>query len=119
MLHQKHNDPFVAVVVDHVASIANSKIELGAFRILESNYDSLNQEKDIISQPNTRSFYTSAEKPMDYGACCSPKYYSLSVEYFAPNFKLLKSLSQENLDAILMRFVTDAFEECTVSQVFV
>ena len=36
LVHQEHEDPYLAIVVDPVRTMAAGKVEIGAFRCLET-----------------------------------------------------------------------------------
>lgn len=38
LMHQQHEDPFLAIVVDPVRTMAAGKVEIGAFRTYPANY---------------------------------------------------------------------------------
>lgn len=88
-LNQRFQDPYLAIVVDPERTIANGKVEIGAFRTYPQEYvDRLNHstaDKDEDSlAPQTiakNSKDIPAEKVKDFGLHTS-HYYSLDVEIF-------------------------------------
>ncbi|XP_059611862.1 COP9 signalosome complex subunit 5 [Phlebotomus argentipes] len=86
MLNQNFQEPFVAIVIDHVKTISAGKVCLGAFRTYPKGYKPPNEEP---SEYQTIPL----NKIEDFGVHCK-QYYSLEVSYFksALDRKLLDSL---------------------------
>ena len=74
LTHQQHTDPFVAIVVDPVRTMAAGKVEIGAFRTYPPNY----KPPDVAA-----SEYQSIplDKIEDFGVHAN-QYYPLDVSFF-------------------------------------
>ena len=74
LVHQQHEDPFLAIVVDPVRTMAAGKVEIGAFRTYPANYkppDAAASEYQTIP----------LDKVEDFGVHCN-QYYPLDVSFF-------------------------------------
>lgn len=74
MTHQQHEDPYLAIVVDPVRTMAAGKVEIGAFRTYPPNYkppESRDSEYQTIP----------LEKIEDFGVHAN-QYYPLDVSFF-------------------------------------
>ncbi|KFM73142.1 COP9 signalosome complex subunit 5, partial [Stegodyphus mimosarum] len=92
MINQAFQDPFLAIVVDPVRTIATNRIHLGAFRTLPMEV--IASLKEEIS-PEYQSI--PLEKIEDFGAHANA-YYSLQVSYFQSELdsKLIGAMSTES-----------------------
>uniref|UniRef100_A0A7S0WE14 MPN domain-containing protein n=1 Tax=Hemiselmis tepida TaxID=464990 RepID=A0A7S0WE14_9CRYP len=74
LVHQQHEDPYLAIVVDPVRTMAAGKVEIGAFRTYPPNYkppDAAPSEYQTIP----------LEKIEDFGVHAN-QYYPLDVSFF-------------------------------------
>jgi len=81
---QRHEDPFVAVVVDPDRSVNGGKVEIGAFRTFPDNYKPPPLSTTISSSSTSTSTKVGSipsEKEADFGAHAD-KYYPLTVTHF-------------------------------------
>lgn len=86
MNNQKFQDPFVAIVIDPIRTIASGRVDLGAFRTYPENYE--------ISEGGPSKYQSiPLHKIEDFGVHCK-QYYSLDVTYFRSSCddKLLNTL---------------------------
>ncbi|KAH3682090.1 hypothetical protein WICPIJ_006939 [Wickerhamomyces pijperi] len=106
-LNQRFQDPYLAIVVDPERTIANGKVEIGAFRTYPEDYvDKLNSKSSSSSSSDGKSGSSlapqsiiqnskdiPAEKIKDFGLHTS-HYYSLNVEIFRSELEecVLKNL---------------------------
>mmetsp|Transcript_20409 Transcript_20409/g.49389 ORF Transcript_20409/g.49389 Transcript_20409/m.49389 type:complete len:342 (+) Transcript_20409:180-1205(+) len=73
-VHQQHEDPYLAIVVDPVRTMAAGKVEIGAFRTYPANY----KPPDVsASEYQTIPL----DKIEDFGVHCN-QYYPLDVSFF-------------------------------------
>ncbi|ODQ62090.1 hypothetical protein WICANDRAFT_38082, partial [Wickerhamomyces anomalus NRRL Y-366-8] len=77
-LNQQFQDPYLAIVVDPERTMANGKVEIGAFRTYTDEFVK-SSKLGTASNPVTQDI--PSEKIQDFGLHSS-KYYSLSVEIF-------------------------------------
>lgn len=75
LTYQKYQDPFVAVVIDPVRTVAAGKVELGAFRSYPEGY------KPPVSHSMDQYQSIPMDKIEDYGVY-HDQYYQLDIEYF-------------------------------------
>ncbi|KAI9887819.1 MAG: COP9 signalosome catalytic subunit rri1 [Watsoniomyces obsoletus] len=99
--HQKHYDPYLAVVIDPDRTISAGKVEIGAFRTWPDNY----------TPPETGGSTTTDDQPSipmakidDFGAHSS-RYYSLEVSHF-----------KSTLDTHLLELLWKKYWVSTLSQ---
>ena len=71
--NQKFQDPWLAIVVDPVRTIAQQKVQLGAFRTYPDDYKPADSEQSWQSVP--------MDKVKDFGVHAN-RYYQLEVSYF-------------------------------------
>jgi len=83
--NQKFQDPWLAIVVDPVRTIAQGKVQLGAFRTYPDDYKPADAAQDWQSVP--------LDKVKDFGVYAN-RYYALEVSYF-------KSVLDSNLLELL------------------
>lgn len=78
MTYQKHQEPFLAVVLDPVRTCAAGKVEVGAFRTYPAGY---------VPPDEGPGEYQSIpmDKIEDFGVHCK-QYYSLPIEIFKNSF---------------------------------
>ncbi|PAA90559.1 hypothetical protein BOX15_Mlig014433g2, partial [Macrostomum lignano] len=72
--HQQYEDPYLAVVVDHVRTISAGRVELGAFRTYPQGYKP-------ADEPPSQYQPIPLNKIEDFGVHCR-QYYALEVSYF-------------------------------------
>ncbi|KAJ2607521.1 COP9 signalosome catalytic subunit rri1 [Coemansia sp. RSA 1365] len=81
-LHQVHEDPFLAVVIDPKRTMSAGKVDLGAFRTLPEDHASGSGGEDGRSKVETDGYQSvPLSKIEDFGVH-SAKYYPLDVSYF-------------------------------------
>lgn len=90
MMHQKYQEPFVALVVDPTRTAASGRVHLGAFRTYPAGY-----KPDAAAASEFQSIPLA--KIEDFGAHSS-HYYSLDISYFK------SSLDRELLDSFGSQF---------------
>ncbi|KAL7627121.1 COP9 signalosome catalytic subunit rri1 [Parahypoxylon ruwenzoriense] len=100
--HQKHNDPFVAVVIDPDRTISAGRVEIGAFRTYPDDYKPASSSAPDSSSSNRGGVPLS--KAEDFGAHAS-RYYSLEVLHF-----------KSTLDSNLLELLWSKYWVQTLSQ---
>jgi len=95
-MHQKGNDPFLAVVVDPVRTAAAGKVELGAFRTYPAGYTPPDAGPQLYQS-------IPRDKVEDFGVHAN-SYYELPVEYF-----------KSSLDAHLLSLIWRRFWATTLA----
>lgn len=85
MLNQQYQEPFVALVIDPIRTIASGKVEIGAFRTYPKDHISADSAIQTQNVP--------LEKVQDFGVHCK-QYYPLEVTYFKSSLdtRLLEEL---------------------------
>ncbi|CAK7892378.1 COP9 signalosome complex subunit 5 [[Candida] anglica] len=79
-LNQNFQDPYLAVVVDPSKTIAQGKVEIGAFRTYPDNYKQPTTKNGTMKQKHSSGEKKlPKEKRQDFGAHCD-NYYSLDIE---------------------------------------
>ena len=86
MLHQKHEEPFLAIVIDPIRTAAAGKVEMGAFRTFPESYSDA-QARSVQHQP------IPLDKIEDFGVHAN-QYYSLDISIFksTADAEILKEL---------------------------
>ncbi|KAJ2794352.1 COP9 signalosome catalytic subunit rri1 [Coemansia guatemalensis] len=81
-LHQAHEDPFLAVVIDPKRTMSAGKVDLGAFRTLPEDHASGSSGDGGSNNAETGGYQSvPLSKIEDFGVH-SAKYYPLEVSYF-------------------------------------
>jgi len=92
LIYQTHQEPFLAIVIDPIRTMAAGKVDIGAFRTYPSGYVPSYGSKSYQSIP--------IDKIEDFGIHCK-QYYSLSIEYFK------NAMDQKLLDALWNKYWID------------
>jgi COP9 signalosome complex subunit 5 len=100
MLNQKFQEPWVAIVVDPIRTMASGKVNLGAFRTYPKGYKA---PDDGPSEYQTIPL----EKIEDFGVHCK-QYYSLNVTYFK------SSLDSHLLDLLWNTYWVNTLSSCSL-----
>ncbi|KFG40501.1 Mov34/MPN/PAD-1 family protein [Toxoplasma gondii RUB] len=101
-LHQRGQDPFVAVVVDPTRTLATGEVDIGAFRCYPDH--SQNARLDSVQKSRHDQAGVPAEKASDFGVHWR-EYYKLNVELLCSSLDalLIERLSEAAWFAPLLR----------------
>lgn len=80
MLYQKHQEPFIAIVVDPKRTMSAGKVELGCFRTFPDSYIA-EIEKGAVTGANGSRSLVPQDKLEDFGIHAH-KYYQLEHSFF-------------------------------------
>ncbi|KEP61279.1 UNVERIFIED_CONTAM: Mov34/MPN/PAD-1 family protein [Hammondia hammondi] len=102
-LHQRGQDPFLAVVVDPTRTLATGEVDIGAFRCYPDK-NSQNARVDSVQKSRRNQAGVPAEKAADFGVHWR-EYYKLNVELLCSSLDalLIERLSEAAWFAPLLR----------------
>lgn len=94
MLYQKHQEPFIAIVVDPKRTMSAGKVDIGCFRTFPESYIAEQEKSGSSGQGNNSS--VPVEKMEDFGIHAA-KYYKLEHSFFKSNLdkEVLENLWNE------------------------
>eukprot|EP01054_Gregarina_sp_Poly1_P003427 Gregarina_sp_Poly_1__3426@NODE_1997_length_2897_cov_48_789753_g1261_i2_p2_GENE_NODE_1997_length_2897_cov_48_789753_g1261_i2NODE_1997_length_2897_cov_48_789753_g1261_i2_p2_ORF_typecomplete_len283_score44_08JAB/PF01398_21/9_3e29ProkJAB/PF14464_6/5_3e12UPF0172/PF03665_13/0_0044Cuoxidase_3/PF07732_15/2_6Cuoxidase_3/PF07732_15/1_3e02_NODE_1997_length_2897_cov_48_789753_g1261_i263851 len=81
--HQRHQDPWIALVIDPLETLKRSKIDIGAFRTFTSAYVPAAGEPPFGIQFEVEEGTLSREKQQEFGSS-SNDYYPLAIQILWP-----------------------------------
>jgi len=93
-LYQKHQEPFIAIVIDPKRTKSAGKVEIGCFRVFPESY--IQQMEKQGSKDSSSKSMIPQEKMQDFGLHAN-KYYQLEHSFFKSRLdsQILESLWNE------------------------